>query len=580
MRCAGAHLLGARLLGLRLLGVHLRPHRGALLRLAGWSAVEAAPTFFSGLVLARALDQGFLAGRPEAGFAWLGALACLWIVSAMGTRQVYPWLAATVEPLRDSLLTSVVDATLRRAVRGEENGGGSAVSQATEQVEAVRALGSTVLRTLRQLVSSGVAALAGLALLSPRVAVVVAGFVAVALAGFGVLLPMLVARYRRVVVCGERVGAVADPVVAGVRDVITLAAEPRARDDIGTAVEEQAESLRAFARAQVWRLPVIAVGVYLPLLTLLAFAPWLVAEGHLSVGEVAGGVVYLSAGLQPAVQTLVNAGSTLMVSLAVVLGRLASVVELPGAPTSTPSPAVPRGHRLELDQVTFGYSEHGVPVIDSLTLDVDEGTHLAVVGPSGTGKSTLANLLVRMLEPQRGEIRLGGVPLGHIGERHLHELVTLIPQEAYVFTGSLRENLCYLRPDASAGDLDAAAAAVGLEALLARLGGYGGHLPPGGGDLSPGERQLIALARVYLSPAKVIVLDEATCHLDPVAEGRAERAFAERPGTLIVVAHRISSALRAQRILLMDGPDVVPGTHEELLNTSARYAELVGHWRA
>jgi ATP-binding cassette subfamily C protein len=110
------------------------------------------------------------------------------------------------------------------------------------------------------------------------------------------------------------------------------------------------------------------------------------------------------------------------------------------------------------------------------------------------------------------------------------------------------------------------------------LGGYDAELDPA--TLSAGERQLVTLVRAYVSPARLVILDEASCHLDPAAEAVVEQAFARRPGTLIVIAHRISSALRAQRILVLDGTEVLHGTHEDLLERSALYRDLVGHWRS
>jgi ATP-binding cassette subfamily C protein len=154
----------------------------------------------------------------------------------------------------------------------------------------------------------------------------------------------------------------------------------------------------------------------------------------------------------------------------------------------------------------------------------------------------------------------------------------LIPQEAYVFGGTLAENLAYLRPDpVPEEELRAAAEAVGLTPLADRLGGLGARVDPAA--LSAGERQLVALARAYLSYAPLALLDEATCHLDAETEERAERAFAARPGgTLVVVAHRISSARRAGRVLVMDGRDTACGDHDELLRSSPLYRDLVGSW--
>jgi ATP-binding cassette subfamily C protein len=152
----------------------------------------------------------------------------------------------------------------------------------------------------------------------------------------------------------------------------------------------------------------------------------------------------------------------------------------------------------------------------------------------------------------------------------------VIPQEAYVVAGTLRENLTYHRGETESPLLDAAVDAVGLTDLLARLGGYDAEVDPDA--LSAGERQLVALTRAYLSPARIAILDEATCHLDPAAEARVERAFASRPGTLVVIAHRISSALRARRILVLDGRDTHLGDHESLLLRSSLYRNLVGRW--
>jgi ATP-binding cassette subfamily C protein len=152
----------------------------------------------------------------------------------------------------------------------------------------------------------------------------------------------------------------------------------------------------------------------------------------------------------------------------------------------------------------------------------------------------------------------------------------VIPQEAYVFTGTVRENLTYLHRDATDAELDQAIEAVGASRLVRRVGGPAAMIRPA--QLSAGERQLLALARAYLSPAPLAVLDEATCYLDPEAERVAEEAFAARPGTLIVIAHRVSSALRARRILVLDGSHAMLGSHQTLLTESTLYAELVGHW--
>ncbi|TDB84601.1 ABC transporter ATP-binding protein, partial [Actinomadura sp. KC216] len=307
----------------RLLHRHVRGQWAAMRRLAAWSAVEAVPAFASGLLLARAIDHGFLAGRPLSGLAWLAALAALYVVGAVATGRIYPWLAATVEPLRDSLVEEVVTAVLRRGASSGMAGAG--VSQVTEQAEAVRALLGSALRNVRQLLSAGVAALAGLALLSPRLALVAAVSVALGLGIFVAFVGVQVRRYRAVVVRAEEIGEAAAVVVHGVRDVVACAAEDRALSTVGRVVDAQARALRAYARTRLVRIPVLAFGVHVPLLALLLLSPYLTEHQGFTAGEIAGAVAYLVTGLQPGITVLVDAGGTLLLSLAVVLGRLSEV---------------------------------------------------------------------------------------------------------------------------------------------------------------------------------------------------------------------------------------------------------------
>ncbi|RPF38800.1 ATP-binding cassette domain-containing protein [Streptomyces sp. TLI_185] len=243
--------------------------------------------------------------------------------------------------------------------------------------------------------------------------------------------------------------------------------------------------------------------------------------------------------------------------------------------TPTRTPTTQATPALSLTSVTFAYGPTATPVIENLDLVLPPGSHLAVVGPSGIGKSTLTALVAGLLEPRRGTIRVGGEPVPSAAAARRR---VLIPQEAYVFTGTVAENLAHFRQDpVPEAELLAAADVLGLGPLVDALGGPGAQVDPAA--LSAGERQLIALARAYLSHAPLALLDEATCHLDPQAEERAERAFAQRPGgTLVVVAHRISSARRADRVLVMDGRGTACGTHHELLETSPLYRELVGSW--
>ncbi|MEV4613065.1 ABC transporter ATP-binding protein [Kitasatospora sp. NPDC049258] len=568
----------------------LRAHRRSVAVVLALSALESLPVLLSGVLLARALDQGFLAGRLLVGLAWLGALGAVMVLRAVVTRGLIPGLGAIVEPLRDALVTSVVTETLRRAVADTARPDGAGVARLTRQVETVRSLAAALLRSARQLGLSLVMALVGLAALAPVLALLGAVPIVLALAGCVPLLRTLGRRQQVLVTAEEALAGEAGDLLAGLRDVLACGARERAYRQLDVLIADAESAARRIAATNALIGLIVSGGGKLPALAVLVAAPGLSAGHGLTTGALVGAVTYLLTTVDPALRSMVEVLGSWGVELAAVLDRLARagmLAEPPGPAGATtavdrPAPAPhgrrPLGHGLTVDSVTFAYGPHAEPVIRALTLDIPEGTRLAVVGASGIGKSTLVELLAGLAVADRGEIRLDTVPLRELDPDALRESVRLLPQEGYVFSGTLRENLRQLRPDASDGELVRSAAIVGMAALIDRLGGLDARVGAGGHPLSAGERQLVALVRAHVCTARVILLDEATCHLDPSAEDRAEAAFAQRGGTVVVVAHRISSALRADRILLMDGDRTMAGTHAELLVASPHYADLVGHW--
>ncbi|MEW9551183.1 ATP-binding cassette domain-containing protein [Nonomuraea sp. NPDC050783] len=563
--------------GFRLLAALLRPRARPLAHALAWTLVESVPGLVSGLLVATAMDDGFLAGRPGAGLAWLGLLAAAMLVRTAATRLMFPHLAAVVEPLRDDLVRAVVTAAVTRAARGDRPDT-AVVSRLTGQVETLRNLVSALLRTTNGMGISLVIAMAGLLVLSPLAAAIVAVPVLIALVVFARLLRVLLVRQRGLILADETLTAEATPILEGMRDVAACGAGEQAYATVRAAVDAQAAAARALARAGVYRRLVVTMGAHVPLLGLVVAAAPLTQQGRLSVGEVVGAVTYLATGLQPALQSMTGILSSWGVSLAVTLRRIAETITPPPAPAEPSWAGPPAGFELRARGLTFAYAPQATPVVRDLDLVIPEGEHLAVVGPSGIGKSTLSLLLTGLRRPTQGEILLGGFPLEAVRERHLRAAMALVPQEAYVFAGTVRENLGYLSPPGTPDQwLAQAAYQVGAWPLLERLGGLDAEIGEPGA-LSAGERQLVALARTYACPARLVVLDEATCHLDPAAEEKAERAFAARPGTLVVIAHRISSAIRARRVLLMDGATALTGSHADLLARSPLYADLVGHW--
>ncbi|MFY1593729.1 ATP-binding cassette domain-containing protein [Micromonospora sp. WMMD737] len=577
----------------------LRARRRALGRLAAWSAVEALPALLGGVLVARAVDRGFLAGEFGTGLAWLAGLAAAVLVGAAATGQVYRSLGAVVEPFRDELAARVVRGALHDATRAGGRADSATVARLTHQVEVVRDTFGGLLLVVRGFLFTAGAALLGLLALAPPLAGAVAAPLVVGLAVFGASLPAMVAHQRAQVTAGERLGRSAASALAGHRDVVACGAQERVVSDVDQRVTAQADAERTLARMAALRSLSLGVGGWLPVAVLVLAAPWLVRQG-LSAGAVLGALVYVTTGLQPALHAVVQGVGGGGLRYAVTLGRILRTSPPPGPdlpppaappshPAAVPAPPVPAGPAgpppaaaegvppaIALRGLTFRYGPHARPVLADLTLTVAAGDHLAVVGPSGAGKSTLAALVAGLASPESGTVHLAGVPVDGTPPEALARLRVLVPQEAYVRTGSVGDNLRYLHADVDDATVLAAVRTLGAGPLVARLGGLDAELDPAA--LSAGERQLVAAVRAYLAPAPLVILDEATCHLDPTLEATVEHAFARRGGTLVVIAHRISSATRARRVLVFDGDRPLVGSHDDLLTRSTTYRELVGHW--
>jgi len=265
------------------------------------------------------------------------------------------------------------------------------------------------------------------------------------------------------------------------------------------------------------------------------------------------------------------------------LAKIVGLLQVPVSITQKPDAVdLPSSGTLALRNVTFGYRKR--PVVRDLTLEVAPGEHVALVGATGAGKSTVAKLLTRQYDPQQGRIELAGVDLRDATLASLRQQIVLLPQEGHLFTGTIGDNVRLAHPDAPDEEVRRALRRIGaLDRFEALPQGLDTDVQTRGLRLSAGERQLVGIARIALADPAVIVLDEATSSLDPATEVAVETALSAvaEGRTVITIAHRLSTAQRADRVAVMEhGRLVEVASHDELVEQGERYARLWASWQA
>ena len=535
------------------------------------------------LLVRRGIDLGIRGNDPTSLNISVGVYLLVALIAYVFGRAQFLYLNRTGESFLRVLRLAVFRQMQRQSMAFyDRNKAGVLVARMTADIESMAEL---VQWGLLQFLAAGmliVFALVLLATLSWQLTIVAL-----------LVMPILIAasvKFQRdsnkaYLAVRDRVGANLSALQEGITTVRVIQAYAQEEETIRKFTKSNRELFKSHehsVRVSTWYFALIEFGGVFASALIIGIGGWLVHRGDVTLGTVVAFTLLLSSLFDPVQQlsqlynTVQSAGAALN-KLFQILDAKPEVDEHPGAV------ALPTSGELVVNGIDFTYSGADNRALKSVSISVGVGEKLALVGPTGAGKSTLAKLMARLYDPQVGSVSYGGIDLKMATMSSLRERIVVVPQEGFLFNGTIRDNLRIARSSATDEEIDAAIAAIGATEHFATLpDGLETEVRERGSRLSAGERQLVALARAALVDPAVLVLDEATSNLDPGTEAEVEHALERLMAgrTVIVVAHRLSTVQRADHIAVIADAQVAEyGTHAELIAKGGRYSALAAAWQ-
>ncbi|HEV2528910.1 MAG TPA: ABC transporter ATP-binding protein [Thermomicrobiales bacterium] len=563
----------------RLIG-ELRPHRRELGIAGIWVLIGATAQALTPALIGETINGPIADGDSGALLRWIIGLVVLALIGAVATRFQVIRVGVIGQKVLAGFRQGLFDQFQRLPLKffGKQPIG-DLVSRVSSDVD-----------TINQFVSQGLSQSVGqvVGLIATMVAMVVLDW-KMALVSFTIIPILLftttyVSRRARIAyrLTRRTIGTVTASLQEEISGIRETQAYNRADYNIERFRGQNRDNYDAYVRATkissalapaVEVMNTVATGV------VLAYGGWQVYRGDLEIGTLAAFLIYVQTFFRP-IQLITQVYTQLQSSLAGA-ERIYAILDTPAEQPDRAEATDIQDARgaLRFESVNFGY-DPGRPILKDISVDIAAGQTVAVVGPTGAGKTTLVNLIPRFyeLDDDSGRITLDGQDTRLIRKDSLREQISLVLQEPFLFAGTIRDNIAYGRPDATAEEIEAAARAVQAEGFIKELdGGFDTVLDEGGGGLSEGQRQLLTFARAVLADPRILILDEATSRIDTRTEALIQTAIQSllHGRTSIVIAHRLSTVRNADLILVMaDGRIVEQGRHDELIRLDGLYATL------